>query len=62
MKVSICIDCSPTEIRRLLGQPDLFPLYEAAALALEDWLVGLVAGQAQALAPSGAEPKPRGGS
>jgi hypothetical protein len=43
MKVSISIDCSPTEMRRLIGQPDLFPIYQTAALAIEDWLVRLIA-------------------
>ena len=45
MKVSISVDCSPTEMRRLIGQPDLFPIYQTAALAIEDWLVRLIADQ-----------------
>ena len=43
MKVSVSIDCSPTEMRRLIGQPDLFPIYQTVALAIEDWLVRLIA-------------------
>jgi hypothetical protein len=46
MKVSISIDCSPTEMRRLFGQPDLFPIYQTAALAIEDWLVRMIAERA----------------
>ncbi len=43
MQVSVRVDCTPTEARRLLGQPDLLPLYETFAMALEDWLMALLA-------------------
>ena len=43
MDVAMRIDCTPTEARRLIGAPDLAPLYELMALALEDGLVGLLA-------------------
>jgi hypothetical protein len=43
MQVSVRIDCTPTEARRLLGQPDLLPLYETLATAAEDWLMALLA-------------------
>jgi len=55
MKVSISIDCSPTEMRRLIGQPDLFPIYQTAALAIEDWLVRLIAEQVPPPAAAGQE-------
>jgi hypothetical protein len=55
MKVSISVDCSPTEMRRLIGQPDLFPLYQTAALAFEDWLVRLIAEQMPPPAAAGRE-------
>lgn len=42
MEIAIRIDCSPTEARRLLGQPDLLPLYEVVSLAQELSLVALV--------------------
>ena len=42
MEIAIRIDCSPTEARRLLGQPDLLPLYEVVSLAQELTLVALV--------------------
>ncbi len=42
MEIAIRIDCSPTEARRLLGQPDLLPLYEVISLAQELSLVALV--------------------
>jgi hypothetical protein len=48
MKVSVSIDCSPTEVRRLIGQPDLFPVYQTISLAIEDRLVGLIADRAPA--------------
>jgi hypothetical protein len=48
MKVSVSIDCSPTEMRRLIGQPDLFPIYQTVSLAIEDWLVRLIADRAPA--------------
>jgi hypothetical protein len=48
MKVSVSIDCSPTEIRRLIGHPDLFPIYQTISLAIEDLLVRLIADQAPA--------------
>jgi Family of unknown function (DUF6489) len=53
MKVSISIDCSPTEMRRLAGQPDLFPIYQTAALAIEEWLVRLIAERAPPLSATG---------
>jgi hypothetical protein len=56
MKVSISIDCSPTEMRRLIGQPDLFPIYQTAALAIEDWLVRLIT---ERTAPSLQTDRPR---
>ena len=43
MEVSLRIDCTPGEARRLLGAPDLLPLCECSALALEDGLVAAVA-------------------
>jgi hypothetical protein len=43
MDVSVRIDCTPTETRRLIGAPDLLPLYEIMAVALEDWLVCVLA-------------------
>ena len=42
MEIAIRVDCSPTEARRLLGQPDLLPLYEVISLAQELTLVALV--------------------
>lgn len=42
MEIAIRVDCSPTEARRLLGQPDLLPLYEVVSLAQELSLVALV--------------------
>lgn len=36
------IEVSPDELRRLLGQPALLPLYETLALAFERWLMALV--------------------
>ena len=42
MEIAIRVDCSPTEARRLLGQPDLLPLYEVVSLAQELTLVALV--------------------
>lgn len=42
MEIAIRVDCSPTEARRLLGQPDLLPLYELVSLAQELTLVALV--------------------
>ena len=53
MKVSISIDCSPTEMRRLIGQPDLFPIYQTVALAIEDWLVRLIAERSPPLSAAG---------
>jgi Family of unknown function (DUF6489) len=53
MKVSISIDCSPTEMRRLIGQPDLFPIYQTAALAIEDWLVQRIAERTAPLSTAG---------
>jgi hypothetical protein len=40
--ISLRIDCTPTEARQMIGMPDLLPLYECLALALEDWLVAVV--------------------
>jgi hypothetical protein len=57
MDVSVRIDCTPAEARRLIGAPDLLPLYEVMAVALEDWLVCLLAGlDPSALAPRREEP------
>lgn len=43
MEISLTIDCTPTEARQMVGVPDLLPLYECFGLALEDWLVAVVA-------------------
>ena len=43
MEVSVRIDCTPTEARGRMGAPDLSPLCEILAVALEDWLVCLLA-------------------
>lgn len=43
MEISLKLDCTPTEARQMLGSPDLLPLYECLALALEDVLVCLIA-------------------
>jgi len=60
MNVSLRIDCTPTEARRLIGAPDLLPLYETMAVALEGWLVGLLARlDPPVLAPPRAEPDRR---
>jgi hypothetical protein len=60
MEVAVRIDCTPTEARRLIGAPDLSPLGELLAMALEDWLAGLLAGlDPRALAPP---PARRGGN
>lgn len=40
--MDVRIDASPDELRRLLGQPALLPLYETLALAFERWLMALV--------------------
>jgi hypothetical protein len=48
MKVSVSIDCTPTERRRLIGYPDLFPIYQTISLAIDDWLVHLIADRAPA--------------
>lgn len=42
MEIALRIDCTPTEARQMIGLPDLLPLYECLALALEDWLVAAV--------------------
>ena len=46
MKISARVACSPTEARRLLGQPDLLPLYQITAETVERWVVERVAGLA----------------
>jgi hypothetical protein len=57
MDVSLRIDCTPTEARRLIGAPDLLPLYEITAVTLEDCLVCLLARlDPHALAPQRPEP------
>lgn len=43
MEIALRIDCTPTEARQMLGVPDLLPLYECFGLALEDWLVAVIA-------------------
>jgi Family of unknown function (DUF6489) len=43
MDISVRIDCTPGEARQLMGAPDLLPLHQLLALALEDWLICLVA-------------------
>ena len=43
MEVSVRIDCTPGEARRLIGAPDLLPLCQVLCVALEDWLVCLIA-------------------
>ena len=60
MEVSVRIDCTPTEARRLIGAPDLLPLYEIMAETLEDCLVCQVTRlDLPALAPEKAEPRQR---
>jgi hypothetical protein len=60
MDVSVRIDCTPTEARRLMGAPDLSPLYEILAVALEDGLVCLLARlDPPALAPQRTAPGQR---
>ena len=57
MDVSVRIDCTPGEARRLIGAPDLLPLYEIMAVALEDCLVCLLAQlDPPALVPQRVEP------
>ena len=43
MEISLRVDCTPTEARQMLGVPDLLPLHECFGLALEDWMVAVVA-------------------
>jgi hypothetical protein len=43
MQISTRIDCSPTEARRLIGQPDLLPLYQTVAVLIERWIMAQVA-------------------
>jgi hypothetical protein len=43
VKISARLQCSPTEARRLLGQPDLLPLYQMAAETVERWVVHRIA-------------------
>ena len=43
MDIAVRIECTPCEARRLIGAPDLLPLYQLFALALEDWLIVLLA-------------------
>ena len=58
MEVSVRIDCTPTEARRLIGAPDLLPLYEIMAETLEDCLVcQLTRLDLTAVAPEKAEPQ-----
>jgi len=60
MEVSVRIDCTPTEARRLIGAPDLLPLYEILTQALEGWLVCQLARlDLSALAPERAAPERR---
>ncbi|HSA82862.1 MAG TPA: DUF6489 family protein [Geminicoccaceae bacterium] len=60
MEVSVRIDCTPTEARRLIGAPDVSPLYEIMAVALEDWLVCQLARiDPTSLAPQRAAPQRR---
>lgn len=42
-RVETRIDGTPNELRRLIGLPDLLPLYQVAAVAAERWLVHQVA-------------------
>jgi hypothetical protein len=57
MDVAVRIDCTPTEARQLMGAPDLSPLYEVMAVALEDRLICLLARvDPPALAPQRAGP------
>jgi hypothetical protein len=43
MKIATRVDCSPAEARRLLGWPDLLPLYQIAAVTVERWLMARIA-------------------
>ena len=54
MKLAVRIDCSPSEVRRLCGAPDVLPIYEVLARCLEERLVRIVAG----LDPGRAKPPP----
>lgn len=42
MKISVDIDCSPEEARRLMGLPDLTPLHDAFLGKLRDMMGGTV--------------------
>jgi hypothetical protein len=59
MEISLRIDCTPTEARQMVGWPDLLPLYECLTLAIEDWLVCLVATLDPQLPQSGADDQRR---
>jgi hypothetical protein len=54
MKITLSIDCTPTEARQMVGLPDLLPLHECLALALEDCLTLIVAGLAAPADDAGA--------
>jgi len=51
MEISLRIDCTPGEARRLIGAPDLLPLHQLLALALEDGLMVVIAGLDPVAAP-----------
>ena len=38
MKISIDVDCTPEEVRRLLGMPDLAPLHDIYLDKMKDML------------------------
>jgi hypothetical protein len=62
MKISARVACSPTEARRLLGRPDLLPLYEIAAETVERWIVRRIASVASGLPAPAADMADRAGS
>ncbi len=64
MEIAIRVDCSPTEARRLLGQPDLLPLYEVVSLAQELSLMTLVtrAGEASMVGTGKVTPQSTAGN
>ncbi len=43
MEIGLRIDCTPTEARQMVGLPDLLPVHQCLALALEDCLTFVVA-------------------
>ena len=43
MDIAVRIECTSGEARRLIGAPDLLPLHQLLALALEDGLIFLLA-------------------